>query len=49
MQIGITRAVIKNAENIISGNSRLEAASTIHPTSCKNFLPTSDVSLAREK
>ena len=45
--IGITRAVIKNVQNIISGN-RLEGASTITQQVAKNFLLTSDVSLARK-
>ncbi len=45
--IGITRAVFKNIENIISGD-RLEGASTITQQVAKNFLLTSDVSLARK-
>jgi len=44
---GITRAVFKNIENIISG-SRLEGASTITQQVAKNFLLTSDVSLSRK-
>ena len=42
--IGITRAVIKNVQNIISGN-RLEGASTITQQVAKNFLLTNEVSL----
>ncbi len=45
--IGITRAIFKNIENIISGK-RLEGASTITQQVAKNFLLTSDVSLARK-
>ena len=45
--IGITRAVFKNIENIISGD-RLEGASTITQQVAKNFLLTADVSLARK-
>ncbi len=45
--IGITRAVFKNIENIISGD-RLEGASTITQQVAKNFLLTTDVSLARK-
>ncbi len=45
--IGITRAIIKNIQNIISGD-RLEGASTITQQVAKNFLLTSDVSLARK-
>ena len=44
---GITRAVFKNINNIITG-SRLEGASTITQQVAKNFLLTSDVSLARK-
>ena len=45
--IGITRAVIKNIENILKGK-RLEGASTITQQVAKNFLLTSDISLARK-
>ena len=45
--IGITRAIFKNIENIITGD-RLEGASTITQQVAKNFLLTSDVSLARK-
>ena len=45
--IGITRAIFKNIKNIISGD-RLEGASTITQQVAKNFLLTSDVSLARK-
>ena len=45
--IGITRAVIKNIENILTGK-RLEGASTITQQVAKNFLLSSDVSLARK-
>ena len=45
--IGITRAVVKNIQNIISGK-RLEGASTITQQVAKNFLLSSDVSLARK-
>ena len=45
--IGITRAVFKNIENFITGK-RLEGASTITQQVAKNFLLTSDVSLARK-
>ncbi|MAW01593.1 MAG: penicillin-binding protein [Candidatus Pelagibacter sp.] len=44
---GITRAVFKNINNILTG-SRLEGASTITQQVAKNFLLTSDVSLARK-
>ena len=44
---GITRAVFKNINNIITG-SRLEGASTITQQVAKTFLLTSDVSLARK-
>jgi penicillin-binding protein 1A len=45
--IGITRAVFKNIENVMTG-SRLEGASTITQQVAKNFLLSSDVSLARK-
>ena len=45
--IGITRAIIKNIQNIITG-SRLEGASTITQQVAKNFLLSSEVSLARK-
>ena len=45
--VGITRAVIKNIQNVISGQ-RLEGASTITQQVAKNFLLSSDVSLARK-
>ena len=45
--IGITRAVFKNIENVMKG-SRLEGASTITQQVAKNFLLSSDVSLARK-
>ena len=44
---GITRALIKNIENIIQGK-RLEGASTITQQVAKNFLLTSEVSLRRK-
>ena len=44
---GITRAVFKNLQNIVSGK-RLEGASTITQQVAKNFLLTSDVSLSRK-
>ncbi|MEK9959771.1 MAG: transglycosylase domain-containing protein, partial [Pelagibacteraceae bacterium] len=45
--VGITRAVIKNIQNVITGQ-RLEGASTITQQVAKNFLLSSDVSLARK-
>ncbi|MDC0435769.1 PBP1A family penicillin-binding protein [Pelagibacteraceae bacterium] len=45
--IGIARAVFKNIENVMTG-SRLEGASTITQQVAKNFLLSSDVSLARK-
>ncbi len=44
---GVTRAVIKNIDNILS-NKRLEGASTITQQVAKNFLLTSEVSLKRK-
>ena len=44
---GITRAVLKNMQNIIQGK-RLEGASTITQQVAKNFLLTSEVSLRRK-
>ncbi len=44
---GVTRAFIKNIENIISGK-RLEGASTITQQVAKNFLLTNEVSLRRK-
>ena len=44
---GITRAILKNVQNIIQGN-RLEGASTITQQVAKNFLLTSEVSLRRK-
>ena len=44
---GITRAILKNMQNIIQGN-RLEGASTITQQVAKNFLLTSEVSLRRK-
>ena len=44
---GVTRAFIKNIENIISGK-RLEGASTITQQVAKNFLLTNEVSLTRK-
>ncbi|MBO6481376.1 MAG: PBP1A family penicillin-binding protein [Pelagibacteraceae bacterium] len=44
---GVTRAVIKNIDNILS-NKRLEGASTITQQVAKNFLLTNEVSLKRK-
>jgi len=44
---GVTRAVIKNIDNILS-NRRLEGASTITQQVAKNFLLTNEVSLKRK-
>ena len=44
---GILRALIKNIKNI-SGNKRLEGASTITQQVAKNFLLTNEVSLKRK-
>ncbi len=44
---GVTRALIKNINNIIS-NKRLEGASTITQQVAKNFLLTNEVSLKRK-
>ncbi len=44
---GITRAVLNNIQNILSGK-RLEGASTITQQVAKNFLLTSEVSLRRK-
>ena len=45
--IGITRAIFKNIETLLV-EKRLEGASTITQQVAKNFLLTSDVSLARK-
>ena len=44
---GVLRALIKNLKNI-SGNKRLEGASTITQQVAKNFLLTNEVSLKRK-
>jgi len=44
---GVTRAVIKNIDNVLS-NKRLEGASTITQQVAKNFLLTNEVSLKRK-
>jgi len=44
---GITRAVLNNIQNVLSGK-RLEGASTITQQVAKNFLLTSEVSLRRK-
>ena len=44
---GITRALLKNVQNILEGK-RLEGASTITQQVAKNFLLTSEVSLKRK-